>query len=172
MTRRATLEGFLINFRAPTAPQRQVSPSITLASSSTSPSSLGRPPYPTLVSCGSSSTILTPAMTASRGLPPPFRISIAFAVAFIPFALDITTGTEAAAFSTVSVPSTPPARPAAEVILRNSRRLILNCIWTSPVDCWPLTERFRDRDLMIQPHPRQDIKIVKPQPATDLWVGS
>src|ERR1017187_6410522 len=66
-----------------------------LASSSTTPSSLGRPPYPTLVSRGSSSRILTPAIAASRVSPPPFINSMALAQQLIPplnaLALDTTT---------------------------------------------------------------------------------
>src|SRR5438876_9319360 len=81
-----------MDLSAPTAPQRQVRPSITLASNSTSPSSLGSPPYPTLVSDGSSSTVLTPAITACRGFPPCWRIYIAFAVAFILLELVVATG--------------------------------------------------------------------------------
>src|SRR6185369_4112438 len=67
-----------------------------LASSSTTPSSLGRPPYPTLVSRGSNSTILTPAITASSVSPPPLSSSMALAQQLMPplneLALDTTTG--------------------------------------------------------------------------------
>src|ERR1035441_9426614 len=66
-----------------------------LASSSTTPSSLGRPPYPTLVSRGSSSRILTPAITASRVSLPPLISSMALAQQLMPplneLALDTTT---------------------------------------------------------------------------------
>src|ERR1035438_7660640 len=81
---------------APTAPPRRVGPSRQLASSSTTPSSLGSPPYPTLVSRGSSSTIFTPAITASSVSLPPWISSIALAQQLIPplnaLALDTTTG--------------------------------------------------------------------------------
>src|ERR1035438_7416069 len=67
-----------------------------LASSSTTPSSLGRPPYPTLVSRGSSSTIFTPAIKASSVSLPPWISSIALAQQWMPplnaLALDTTTG--------------------------------------------------------------------------------
>src|SRR5271157_1683034 len=67
-----------------------------LASSWTTPSSLGRPPYPTLLSRGSSSTMLTPAMTASRVSPPALITSTALAQQFTPpslrLALEMTTG--------------------------------------------------------------------------------
>src|ERR1035441_5721449 len=66
-----------------------------LASSSTTPSSLGRPPYPTLVSRGSSSRILTPAIAASRVSLPPLISSMALAQQLMPplneLALDTTT---------------------------------------------------------------------------------
>src|SRR5690348_9004512 len=55
-----------------------------LASSSTTPSSFGSPPYPTLLSRGSSSTMFTPAITASRVSPPPFITSTALLHALIP----------------------------------------------------------------------------------------
>ncbi len=70
MTRRATFDGFLMFSSAPTAPDFMVRPSMTEASSCTTPSSLGMPPYPTVTSSGSSSTMLTPEMTASSGSPP------------------------------------------------------------------------------------------------------
>src|ERR1019366_2096172 len=67
-----------------------------LASSSTTPSSLGRPPYPTLVSRESSSTIFTPAIAASSVSLPPWISSIALAQQLMPplnaLALDTTTG--------------------------------------------------------------------------------
>src|ERR1035441_9936668 len=95
ITNRATLEGVLILRSAPTAPPRREGPCMQLASSSTTPSSFGSPPYPTLVSLGSSSTMLTPAMTASSVSPPPLTISMALAQQFTPpllrLALDMTT---------------------------------------------------------------------------------
>src|SRR5260370_15622586 len=66
------------------------------ASSPPPPSPFGRPPYPTLVSRGSSSTIFTPAITASSVSPPPLINSMALAQQLTPplnaLALDTTTG--------------------------------------------------------------------------------
>src|SRR5579864_3639578 len=73
-----------------TDPARRDGPCITQASNSTTPSSLGKPPKPTLVSSGSSSLILTPAMTASSVSAPALSISMARAQAGPPLALEIT----------------------------------------------------------------------------------
>src|SRR5207245_9111437 len=73
-------------------PARRVGPCITLASSSTSPSSFGNPPYPTESSFGSSSTTVTAATTASSVSPPFFKMSIPLCSACTPFALEILTG--------------------------------------------------------------------------------
>src|SRR5262249_23711061 len=93
MTALATFEGVLILRSAPTAPPRRDGPCMQLASSSTTPSSFGSPPYPTLVSRGSSSTMFTPAITASSVSPPPLMVSTALAQQLIPpllrFALEI-----------------------------------------------------------------------------------
>src|SRR6266850_7996780 len=75
-----------------TEPARWVGPCITLASSSTSPCSLGRPPKPTESSLGSSSTTVTAATTASRVSPPFFRMSMPRPRAFKPLALEIISG--------------------------------------------------------------------------------
>src|SRR5438046_4292324 len=94
ITSLATFEGVLMPCSAPTATPRRVGPCIQLASSATTPSSFGRPPYPTLVSRGSSSTILTPAITASSVSPPPWMIRMAAAQHSMPpllrLALEIT----------------------------------------------------------------------------------
>src|SRR5450759_1247592 len=85
-----------------------------LASNSTTPSSLGRPPYPTLLSRGSSSTIFTPATTASSVSPPLLISSMALAQQLMPplnaLALDTTTGLGrawAAACRTMGSAATP-----------------------------------------------------------------
>src|ERR1035437_2816971 len=85
-----------------------------LASSSTTPSSLGRPPYPTLLSRGSSSTIFTPATTASRVSPPTLISSMCVVQQLMPplnaLALDSTTGLGrawAAACRTMGSAATP-----------------------------------------------------------------
>jgi len=51
---------------------------------------LGNPPNPTDISFGSSSTILTAAITASKASLPPSMSWRAFSIAFNPFALEIT----------------------------------------------------------------------------------
>src|SRR5690242_13999011 len=77
---------------AATDPARCVGPCITHASSSTTPSSFGKPPYPTESSLGSSSTTVTVATTASSVSPPLFKISIPLSSACSPFALEIMIG--------------------------------------------------------------------------------
>ena len=64
-TSRATSLGVLIPSSAATAPARRVGPCMQEASSWTTPSSFGSPPYPTELSAGSSSWILTPSTAAS-----------------------------------------------------------------------------------------------------------
>ena len=81
---------FLMLRTLATAPARRVGPCITLASSSTMPSSFGSPPKPTEVSFGSSSTIVTPCTTASSVSPPALITSKAFLQAAVPFALEMT----------------------------------------------------------------------------------
>src|SRR5260370_19198329 len=75
-----------------TDPARCVGPCMTLASSSTSPSSLGSPPYPTESSLGSSSTTVTAATTASRVSPPFLRMSMPRPSALTPLALEMMSG--------------------------------------------------------------------------------
>src|SRR3954454_3348009 len=70
----ASKETFLMRRTAPTAPARPVGPCIMEQSSSTSPSSFGRPPKPTESSLGSSSCALRTNIAASR-VSPPRRIS-------------------------------------------------------------------------------------------------
>src|SRR6267154_1269065 len=89
LARRAT---FLMRRTLATEPARWVGPCITLASSSTSPCSLGRPPYPTESSLGSSSTTVTAATTASRVSPPFLRMSMPRPRALTPLALEIIRG--------------------------------------------------------------------------------
>ncbi len=55
---------------APTAPVRSIVPSMTDASSSTSPKRFGQPPRPTVRTFSSSSTSRIPASTASRAAAP------------------------------------------------------------------------------------------------------
>ncbi len=73
MTALATSETFLMLRTPPTDPARRVGPCMQQASSSTTPSSLGRPPSPTLSSFGSSSGPLTTRRAASSVSPPFFR---------------------------------------------------------------------------------------------------
>src|SRR5712692_303967 len=92
MTVFASRETFLIRRTLATDPARCVGPCITLASNSTSPSSLGSPPYPTESSFGSSSTMVTAATTASSVSPPFLRMSIPAPSAWTPLALEIISG--------------------------------------------------------------------------------
>src|SRR5215211_8347437 len=69
-TCRATLTGWRNPFSAPTAPVRSIVPSMTDASSSTSPKRFGQPPRPTVRTFSSSSTSRIPASTASRAVAP------------------------------------------------------------------------------------------------------
>src|SRR5579884_1902626 len=66
--------------------------------------------------------MLTPAMTASRVSPPDFKISIAFAHACVPFALEITMGFLPCAL-TACAPA-PPIASAADPVIQ-SRRVII-----------------------------------------------
>src|SRR5580700_277665 len=75
-----------------TDPALWVGPCITLASNSTSHSSLGKPPKPTESSFGSSSTIVTVATTASSVSPPFLRMSIPLSSACSPLALEMMIG--------------------------------------------------------------------------------
>src|SRR5438477_11124058 len=92
MTVFASRETFWIRRTLATEPARCVGPCITLASSSTSPSSFGNPPYPTESSFGSSSTTVTAATTASSVSPPFFRMSMPLSSACSPLALEIISG--------------------------------------------------------------------------------
>src|SRR5712692_8295519 len=92
MTVFASRETFLMRRTLATEPARCVGPCMTLASSSTSPSSLGRPPYPTESSFGSSSTTVTAATTASSVSPPFLRISMPLSSACKPLALEMMSG--------------------------------------------------------------------------------
>ena len=65
ITALATIETFLILRTPPTEPARRVGPCMQQASSSTTPSSLGKPPRPTESSLGSSSG---PFTTRTRGI--------------------------------------------------------------------------------------------------------
>src|SRR5438128_1045269 len=109
-----------------TAPARFFGPCMPDESSCTTPSALGIPPYPTLLSSGSSSTILTPAMTESSTSAPDVIISNAFCTHVrlppflnrFPFAEEMTTGLTSAGIRIVGA-----ANPAVSVM--NSRRFTL-----------------------------------------------
>src|SRR5262249_1685809 len=114
------------------------------ASSCTTPSAFGRPPYPTLVSSGSSSTMLTPAVSASSTSDPAVIIwkALSTQVAGPPFlkrfplAEGMTTGLivlvmaasacpdslESARGSPSSASGAAAAIPAAAVVRTNARR--------------------------------------------------
>src|ERR1051325_8480776 len=91
----ATSDAVLMFSSAPTAPARFVGPCMQDASSWTTPSALGRPPYPTESSVGSSSWIFTPSMTASSVSAPCISMSKAFCTALSPLPLAIAMGLEA-----------------------------------------------------------------------------
>src|SRR5437773_3141891 len=91
-TRFATTEGVWIPSSAPTAPARLVGPCMHDASSCTTPSAFGSPPYPTESSFGSSSSIFTPSIAASSVSAPCITRSNAFCTARSPLALATTTG--------------------------------------------------------------------------------
>ena len=69
----ATCDTFLILRTPPTEPARRVGPCMQHESNSTTPSSFGKPPRPTLSSLGSSSGPFTTRRAASRVSPPFFR---------------------------------------------------------------------------------------------------
>ena len=73
ITARPTIDTFLMLRTPPTEPARRVGPCMQQESSSTTPSSLGKPPRPTESSLGSSSGPFTTRMPASRVSPPLFR---------------------------------------------------------------------------------------------------
>src|SRR6202795_350543 len=75
MTALATSEGVRTPSISATPPARFLGPCTQQESSCTTPSAFGRPPYPTLSSSGSSSTMLTPAMSASSTSEPPVIIA-------------------------------------------------------------------------------------------------
>ena len=72
--RRARVTGFLMLVRSPVAPAMRVFPSIMLASISMRLSMVSVEPSPAL-NVGLSSMVLTAASTASRAVPPVFRMS-------------------------------------------------------------------------------------------------
>jgi hypothetical protein len=92
ITATATRDGVRTPSSAATAPAPRVGPCITDASSCTTPAAFGSPPYPTLVSAGSSSTMFTPRTTASSVSPPPCSTRTASATAAVPFELAIAVG--------------------------------------------------------------------------------
>src|SRR5437762_12460424 len=94
----ATSDGVLMPSSAPTAPARLVGPCMQDASSCTTPSAFGRPPYPTESSFGSSSWIFTPSITASSVSAPCSSMSNAFCTARNPLALETATGFAAQRF--------------------------------------------------------------------------
>src|SRR5574341_14358 len=128
----ATSEGVLMFSSAPTAPARLVGPCMQEASSCTTPSALGRPPYPTESSFGSSSWIFTPSTAASSGSAPCRIRSNAFWTARSPLPLEMITGLAAqrevggrgrggrmgCAMPVAALAATPTA-----VVFTNSRRV-------------------------------------------------
>ena len=92
MTSRATAAGCMMLRIEATEPPPCVGPCMTAASSSTTPSSLGRPPKPTEWSLGSASTIATPSIAASSGSCPFLISSIAFSTDARPLPLATTIG--------------------------------------------------------------------------------
>src|SRR5690606_15905019 len=146
----ATSEGVRTPSSAATAPALRRGPCMHEASSCTTPSAFGRPPYPTLVSSGSSSTMFTPAITASSTSAPSVIIRNARSTAvslppfrnWCPFAEATTTGLAARTCTAGARPSAKsglgPARPAdaaapaTALVTRNSRRVSLSLIDAVP----------------------------------------
>ena len=98
-----------------TEPPPWVGPCITAASSSTTPSSLGRPPRPTEWSLGSASTIATPSIAASSGSCPALTSSIARSTARNPLALETAIGRRLPAGLVGAAPIASVPRLAAAV---------------------------------------------------------
>src|ERR1051325_10917825 len=137
MTACATSDGVFTPSSAPTPPARFFGPCMQQESSGTMPSAFGKPPEPTLSSSGSSSTMLTPAMTASRTSAPSVIIVKALCTAVIgppflnllPFADEITKGLTEPCLRIIGKPVTSfwvvaIARPATALLRMKSRRFI------------------------------------------------
>ena len=103
ITARATLIGWRNPVSAATEPAAWLVPSTIDASSSTSPSTFGRPPRPTLRSSGSASTTRAHASTASRALPPRARMRIPMGSAARPLPLETIVGSASGLDRTLSV---------------------------------------------------------------------
>src|SRR6266851_3015939 len=86
MTARATRDGVRTPSIAATPPARFFGPCMQQESSCTTPSAFGRPLHPTPVWFGSSSTIATPATSASSTSAPCVIILNAFATQVTPWA--------------------------------------------------------------------------------------
>src|ERR1700722_5723892 len=112
----------------PTAPARRDGPCITLASSSTTPSSLGKPPYPTLSSLGSSSTLVTTASAASSVSPPDLSSAIPSSRCCNPFAEEIINGRTPCAAAAGSAASSEMAWILRGGSLAPKRRRVLAAI--------------------------------------------
>src|SRR2546427_1220393 len=104
------------------------------------------------MSFGSSSTRFTPAITASSEVPPAFRISIAFSVAFKPLPLEMTIGRTPAAVAPGDAgggPDEPPgggspfaARDPAAIAPAPSPERMMNSLLFMPLSL-PLRHLFR-----------------------------
>ena len=115
-----------------TEPPPWVGPCMTAASSSTTPSSLGRPPKPTEWSLGSASTIATPSIAASSGSCPFLTSSIAFSTARRPLPLATTIGFFVPAGLTGAAPIASVLRLAAAVVPMKRRRFTVRCMNVLP----------------------------------------
>src|SRR4030095_2884400 len=135
---RATSEGVRTPSSAATPPARFFGPCMQQESSWTTPSAFGRPPQPSLVSSGSNSTILTPAISASSTSSPLtiFAKAISTPVLSPPF-LNLLPLAEAITMGrllpgVIMLGAWPnargaaaAARPTAVPVLTNSRRFTL-----------------------------------------------
>ncbi len=154
MTRRATDAGWMMFSSDATAPALYVLPSMNEASSWITPCSLGRPPYPTDASSGSSSMMLAARSTASVAVPPADRISHAASMARRPVSLVwlVTMMGPLACIRTAaeSRPGTSPAAhapsPAAAPRLKKSR-LVMSSSMVQP----PLESSVRRRPVAAVP---------------------
>src|ERR1700674_3322617 len=128
-----TAETFLMLRTPPTDPARRLGPCMQQASSSTTPSSLGRPPSPTESSFGSSSGPFTTRKAASSVSPPLFRKAKASSRYLTPLLAQIIIGrftlpdgsaARGASFLLLSCAFRPVASDAAIAEPRNPRRLM------------------------------------------------
>src|SRR5512145_2077774 len=160
MTFCATSEGVRTPSIQATAPARFSGPCMHEASSWTMPSAFGSPPYPTLVSSGSSSQMFTPAIKASStsfpsAIIPKASSTDVFGPPFLkrfPLADAMTTGLALPEVTMVGpwadvCATDAAANPAAAPVFTNSRRFTFRDIARilSAIDHGPLPDGLLDQ---------------------------